>query len=113
MRPLDRSTPPRASGPPMRAVSHTRRHTGSFQSRPGGTMSEPTSESESTRHLAEQRLPESHFQTPTWLGPDRHPDGSRPTIPEQATPTHDDAVPPPKVLLETAHWVGSTTGRTA
>ena len=76
-------------------------------------MSEPTSESESTRHLAEQRLPETHFQTPTWLGPDRHPDAPRPTIPEQASPTHDDAVPPPKALLDTAHWVGSTTGRTA
>lgn len=97
-------------------------------------MNEPTSGSEATRKLVEQRRPgegestrpwwegpATPYATPSWVGPDRHP--GRPTpaglraaaIPAQVQPVHDHldggtpALPThaaPDVPLR-AHWKGA------
>ncbi len=89
-------------------------------------MSEPTPGSESTRDLPGQRSPgDSHFSTPAWVGPTRHA-SEAPSIPVQGTPAHraesaeSGAPSEPSTrpadrerVVESAHWVGSSTGRTA
>jgi len=80
-------------------------------------MSDPASGSEVTRDLAAQpKAPETHFDTPNWVGPDRHPEWHATHIPEQTEPTHDTIERPAAKgpsIVESAHWVGSSTGRTA
>ncbi len=102
-------------------------------------MSEPTSGSDATRKIVEQRRPgeptgstgAAHpwwegpdtFATPSWVGPDRHPDRPAPGrpagrpgagIPAQSAPTHDRLEvadhAAPDVPLE-AHWKGTRLGR--
>jgi hypothetical protein len=83
-------------------------------------MSEPTPGRDSLRDLARQRraFEAAQAQTPSWVGPDRHPD--EPRVPDQALPDHDRLEKPTKVaaevghapdLLQEAHWSGRGSGR--
>ena len=73
------------------------------------------------RQLAEQRraAAKSHFDTPSWLGPNR--DSAPMTIPEQIEPDHDDlddldiAVPavPQNPIIEAGHWAEKAKNRIA
>jgi hypothetical protein len=86
-------------------------------------MSESTSGSDAVRDLARQRQPlDGHAQTPSWVGPDRHPDQHQHLVPDQVVPAHDDLTTPlkqaaqvgrPDDVLHEAHWSGQSTGRTA
>jgi hypothetical protein len=64
------------------------------------------------REWAEQRRAHARaqFETPSWIGPNRHPDAPEATafIPEQADPVHDFVIPQPRSgppIPDTAHWV--------
>jgi hypothetical protein len=76
---------------------------------PGGVEAEAA---RAAREWAEQRraAARSQFETPSWIGPNRHPDDPEPTafIPEQADPVHDFVMPQPRSgppIPDTAHWV--------
>lgn len=64
--------------------------------------------------------PDTPYATPSWVGPDRHPDRPTPggpAIPAQVAPTHDrlEVTPPPTHAAEgvplEAHWKGARLGR--
>jgi len=86
-----------------------------------GTARSPEALSaEAARQLAEQRraLARSHFDTPTWLGPNR--ESSVTGIPEQVEPDHDDidelvepVVPTTSrsPIPESAHWAETARPR--
>jgi len=83
-------------------------------------MSDHAFGAESTRGLA-GRLPasEKNFETPAWVGSDRHPERreTRPSsqIPAQSAPVHDQIAPalrsPRPDILESGSWKRSSPGR--
>jgi hypothetical protein len=83
-------------------------------------MSDHASGAESTRNLAGQRpASDKHFETPAWVGPDRHPERREPRqtsrIPAQPSPVHDLIAPalrsPRPDILEHGTWKRSSPGR--
>lgn len=71
------------------------------------------------REWAEQRraAARAQFETPSWIGPNRHPEApTESLIPAQADPAHDFVIPQPRLgepIPETAQWVERAKPRVA